>query len=140
AMLNSNQKAGNCAIIPVPYSFSALAVPIILQHQHRPEDRSPQDRQDLARIRAEHPDPGPEPEQRHALGQWLVAGRFNDRILAAAWLSDEDRQWQIHDLAVLALTRRRGVARQLLTLLVQDAEQAGRRLCLPLCPALEPLT
>lgn len=114
-------------------------MPIVLQHQHRPEDYSAQDRQDLARIRADHPDPGPAPEQRHAQGQWLVAGHFNDRMLAAAWLSDDGRHWQIHDLAVRALTRRRGVARQLLTLLQREADEAQRPLCLVDGPALQPL-
>ncbi len=60
--------------------------------------------------------------QREA-GQMLVAGRFNDRLLAALWIDDNGR---ITHLCTRAATRRRGTARQLLQLLQTQAAQLQR--------------
>lgn len=45
---------------------------------------------------------------------WLIGGRFNDRLVAAFVLSDAKEQWQLEKLQVREITRRRGVARQTL--------------------------
>lgn len=114
-------------------------MPIVLQHIHQPAELDAQDLLDLKRIRADHPLPGPDMAARFAAGQWLVAGHFNDRILGAAWLHESDSRWHLDDLTVRALTRRRGVARQMLTLLAHEARQAQRELCLADQPPVQVL-
>lgn len=53
----------------------------------------------------------------------LFAGRFNGAILGAVWIIPTDNQWQIKALCVRDITRRRGVARQMMTLLIKEAEK-----------------
>lgn len=115
-------------------------MPIILQHIHRSSALNPDDIRDLERLRSDHPAPGPEHRLRLEAGQWLVAGRFNDRILGAAWLEDSPPWWRLHDINVRAMTRRRGVARQLLALLANEAQQARRGLVVADHPTLQVLT
>ncbi len=57
-----------------------------------------------------------------ASGQQLFAGRFNGRLIAAVWGIPAFYSWQLEHLCVRAITRRRGIARQLLTLLAQHAD------------------
>ena len=45
----------------------------------------------------------------------LVVARFNGRLLAAALLRKDSDSWQMSHLCVRGLTRRRGVARRLLS-------------------------
>lgn len=112
-------------------------MPVILEVFRADQALSGADHQDLERLRADHPAPGDTAQQRWQKGQWLVAGRFNDRILSAAWVEDQHPWWRIDDLCVRKMTRRRGVARQLLTLLIRQAEQAGRGLILAADEAAE---
>lgn len=49
-----------------------------------------------------------------ASGDWLIGGRFNDRLVAAFLLKNAENHWQLQHLQVRAITRRRGVARQTL--------------------------
>ncbi|MFT5575273.1 MAG: GNAT superfamily N-acetyltransferase [Bermanella sp.] len=42
----------------------------------------------------------------------LVGGRFNNRLLAAFILRDQQNHWSLERLQVREITRRRGVARQ----------------------------
>ena len=44
----------------------------------------------------------------------MVGGRFNDRLVAAFVLRDEESCWRLEKLQVREITRRRGVARQTL--------------------------
>ncbi|MFV3415647.1 aspartate 1-decarboxylase autocleavage activator PanM [Pseudomonas nitroreducens] len=93
-------------------------MPVVVQHLTQPSD---QDRQDLLKIYADAP-------------QWLLApfadaealvtrglaegrlftGRFNDRLLGAAWIEHDSSSWRLSRLCVRQLTRNRGVARRLL--------------------------
>jgi len=96
-------------------------MPVLLELINRPDAA---DLADLEKIYADYPRP-PHGSFEHWLdaqrevGATLVAGRFNDRLLAALWLRDG---W-IEHLCVRAITRRRGTARQLLQLLQSHAEQ-----------------
>ncbi len=93
-------------------------MPVVAQHLTQPSD---QDRQDLLKIYADAP-------------QWLLApfadahelvtrglaegrlftGRFNDRLLGAAWIERDSDTWRLSRLCVRQVTRHRGVARRLL--------------------------
>lgn len=44
----------------------------------------------------------------------MIGGRFNDRLVAALVLRDQQTHWAIERLQVREITRRRGVARQTL--------------------------
>lgn len=77
-------------------------------------------------------------------GKLLFAGRFNGAILGAVWAEPGANDWRLQKLCVRSVTRRRGVARQLLTLLLGAA--AKRRFsvscdhsCLPLSALLNDL-
>jgi len=112
-------------------------MPVVVQHLTQPSD---QDRQDLLKIYADAPDWLLAPfadaaelvEQGLAEGR-LFAGRFNDRLLGAAWIEREGATWRLSRLCVRQITRRRGVARRLL----EEAQRlavlqgAGLRLSAP---------
>ena len=60
--------------------------------------------------------------------QQLFVGRFNGRLLAAVWAKPVSGGWQLSKLCVRDITRRRGVARQLLQRLQQEADKQGWQL------------
>jgi ribosomal protein S18 acetylase RimI-like enzyme len=64
----------------------------------------------------------------------LIAGRFNDRLLAAARLQRHEDVWHLSQLCVRKITRRRGVAERLVREAQKMAEQSGATLHL-LAPA-----
>lgn len=93
-------------------------MPVIVQHLTQPSD---QDRQDLLKIYSDAPDWLLLPfanaealvEQGLREGR-LLAGRFNDRLLGAAWVERDAGNWRLSRLCVRRVTRGRGVARRLL--------------------------
>ncbi|MBD9678426.1 acetyl-CoA sensor PanZ family protein [Pseudomonas sp. PDM18] len=113
-------------------------MPVVVQHLTQPSD---QDRQDLLKIYADAP-------------QWLLApfadadalvtrglaegrlltGRFNDRLLGAAWIERDGDIWRLSRLCVRQVTRNRGVARRLLeeTQRLSVLQGAALRLSAPL--------
>lgn len=58
----------------------------------------------------------------------LMAGRFNDRLLAAAIVEKGEAAWQLSHLCVRTVTRKRGVARRLLAEVQRLAQEAGKPL------------
>lgn len=58
----------------------------------------------------------------------LMAGRFNDRLLAAAIVEKGEAAWQLSHLCVRTVTRKRGVARRLLAEVQRLAHEAGKPL------------
>ncbi|APC16465.1 GNAT family N-acetyltransferase [Pseudomonas frederiksbergensis] len=64
----------------------------------------------------------------------LIAGRFNDRLLGAARLHRKQDIWQLSQLCVRKITRRRGVAERLISEAQKMAALAGATLHL-LAPA-----
>lgn len=93
-------------------------MPVIVQHLTQP---SGQDRQDLLKIYADAPDwllaPFADADELVTLGLAegrLLTGRFNDRLLGAAWIERDDDTWRLSRLCVRQVTRNRGVARRLL--------------------------
>lgn len=61
----------------------------------------------------------------------LALGRFNDRVVSAAWLiqqsesSSQTYLYKVDRLCVRAITRKRGVAKQLMVRLCQWAKEVG---------------
>ena len=109
-------------------------MPIILEQISHP---GTEDRNDLIKIYQDYPKTL-DASQHSSLGEWidtrltngqtLFAGRFNGRLLAAIWGRSDNQQLQLEYLCVRKLTRRRGVARQLLTLLIKQAHQQHLKL------------
>ncbi len=68
-------------------------------------------------------------EQHLSHARWkLAAGRFNDRLIAAASIRPDDSGYWIDDLVVRQVTRNRGVAHQLLIRLCQWADVENHKL------------
>lgn len=93
-------------------------MPVVVQHLTQPSE---QDRQDLLKIYADAPQwllpPFADAEALVTRGLAegrLLTGRFNDRLLGAAWIERDDDTWRLSRLCVRQLTRNRGVARRLL--------------------------
>ncbi|QRY80098.1 acetyl-CoA sensor PanZ family protein [Pseudomonas sp. PDNC002] len=93
-------------------------MPVVVQHLTQPSE---QDRQDLLKIYADAPDWLLTPfTDAGALVQCglaedrLLTGRFNDRLLGAAWIEREADVWHLSRLCIRRVTRGRGVARRLL--------------------------
>ncbi|MGY4531498.1 GNAT superfamily N-acetyltransferase [Pseudomonas sp. TE3786] len=65
----------------------------------------------------------------HGIAQHqLLAGRFNDRLLAAAIVEKGQACWRLSHLCVRNVTRQRGVARRLLAEAQRLAREAGKPL------------
>ena len=58
----------------------------------------------------------------------LIGGRFNDRLLGAARLQRHGEVWNLSQLCVRKVTRRRGVAERLVNEAQKMASQAGAEL------------
>ncbi|MBB4863016.1 GNAT superfamily N-acetyltransferase [Pseudomonas nitritireducens] len=93
-------------------------MPVVVQHLTQPSE---QDRQDLLKIYADAPDwllapfaDAAELVERGLAEGRLFTGRFNDRLLGAAWIARDGDIWRLSHLCVRRITRNRGVARRLL--------------------------
>lgn len=93
-------------------------MPVVVQHLTQPSD---QDHQDLLKIYADAPQwlLAPFNDARHLVELGLAegrlfTGRFNDRLLGAAWIERDGDTWLLSRLCVRQVTRNRGVARRLL--------------------------
>ena len=95
---------------------------------------NPNDRNDLINIYEDYPttirsekrwDPAQWIDEQLTTDQTLFTGRFNGRLLTAARANMKNGQMQLDHIAVIAISRRRGVATQLLTLLTQQATQGN---------------
>ena len=119
-------------------------MPIILESIQQADQ---QDRQDLIKIYQDYPFPLADKlddwlDQQLNSEQQLWAGRFNDRLLVAACISKSHNNWQLEQLCVRKLTRRRSTASQFLTLLARQAHSDNCSLSVntALAPnAMEPL-
>jgi ribosomal protein S18 acetylase RimI-like enzyme len=127
-------------------------MPVILEHL---TDLSADDRSDLIKLYQDYPSPpthpshvekSPDKDPQHWIsnnlsnGLLLFAGRFNGRLLCAVWAKPSPSGWQLLHLCVRSVTRRRGVARQLLTLLSQYADARHIALSINASDAPEKLT
>jgi GNAT superfamily N-acetyltransferase len=94
-------------------------MPIVVDHLQSP---TAQDRQDLEKIYYDAPSELFAPFTDAAAlienglrEKTLIGARFNDRLLGAARLIKDQRHWQLSQLCVRKLTRRRGVAERLVS-------------------------
>lgn len=111
-------------------------MPVILEQL---SNIGPQDRQDLLKIYQDYPDLEPDNlphwiDEKLNSGQILFSGRFNDRIVGCIWALPLADSWLLDHLCTRTITRRRGVARQLLTLLVRRANEQHTGLIIPAAP------
>ena len=107
-------------------------MPVLLEEINEPTD---QDLIDLQKIYHDAPDWLLAPfVSREALidsslaERRFIAGRFNDRLLAAALIEKSQNHWCLSHLCVRRVTRQRGVARRLLTEAQRLAREAGKPL------------
>ena len=107
-------------------------MPVLVEEINEP---SSQDLTDLNKVYQDAPDwllaPFASREQliSSALAnRQLMAGRFNDRLLAAAIVEKGEAVWQLSHLCVRTVTRKRGVARRLLAEVQRLAQEAGKPL------------
>ncbi|MCY0967341.1 acetyl-CoA sensor PanZ family protein [Parathalassolituus penaei] len=71
-----------------------------------------------------------EVSSRLAAGDWIVAARFNDRVIGLILAHQQDNQVWIDQAAVRTITQRRGVMHQTLFLLMKWArEQSLTLIC-----------
>jgi N-acetylglutamate synthase-like GNAT family acetyltransferase len=119
-------------------------MPVILEQI---SDPSPQDYQDLVKIYHDYPNLNTDEHEQWISnqlnnGQLLFAGRFNGRIVGCIWATQAQDNWLLTHLSVRDITRRRGVARQLLTLLTLKAKTQQINLSAentPACETIRPL-
>ncbi|SEI50853.1 Acetyltransferase (GNAT) domain-containing protein [Allopseudospirillum japonicum] len=65
-------------------------------------------------------------------GAYFAAALFNDHLIAALRVQEQEDVWQISHLCVRRVTRRRGVASRLLALVAAEAAQVNKSLTSPL--------
>jgi GNAT superfamily N-acetyltransferase len=107
-------------------------MPVIVEAVVQP---SAQDRTDLEKIYADapawllapYPDAAGLIEAGLARG-CLIAGRFNDRLLGAAWLQQDASGWRLSHLCVRKITRGRGVGQRLIAEARQRAGDSNQPL------------
>lgn len=119
-------------------------MPVILEQITKP---SPDDLKDLIAIYQDYPYKTC-PEGENSTAQWiesklsqqqhLLTGRFNGRLITAIWATITPQGMQLHDLCVRGLTRRRGVARQFLTLIAKQAQEEQQSVLIDAAPTLSP--
>lgn len=107
-------------------------MPVLAEEINEP---SGQDLTDLQKIYSDAPDwliaPFANREALIATGtaeRRFLAGRFNDRLLAAALIEKGESHWHLSHLCVRTVTRKRGVARRLLAEAQRMAAEAGKTL------------
>lgn len=107
-------------------------MPVIVEAVVQP---SAQDRTDLEKIYADAPAwlLAPYPDAASLIDAGLaegclIAGRFNDRLLGAAWLQQDADGWRLAHICVRKITRSRGVGQRL----IAEARQRAAKTCQPL--------
>ncbi len=78
-------------------------------------------------------------EQWLADGGWVMAGRFNDRIIGALLARETSQGIELSQAGVRTVTQRRGVMHQMLHFIQRWAGEEGKVLSITACPdALQP--
>lgn len=107
-------------------------MPVKLEHISKPSE---EDWSDLGKIHLDtQPEgfskPRDELEKWLTDGGWIIAARFNDRLIGAMLARSDERQCvtELSDAGVRSVTQRRGVMHQLLELIKQWAQHENRQL------------
>lgn len=113
-------------------------MPVRLEHIHTP---TAADLADLEKIHNETASDGFTLNARQltdflASGGWIMAGRFNDRIIGALLAQAHGDDIELNNAGVRAITQRRGVMHQMIHHISRFAEQEHKRLIIRHCPAL----
>ena len=111
-------------------------MPVRLEHIHQPTDA---DWQDIGKIHQETAESGltDSPEllaERLANNSWILARRFNDRIIGLIIASETEQGIQLEQAAVRKITQRRGVVHQLLHHTQKWAKEQGKTLIIQSLP------
>ena len=111
-------------------------MPVRLEHIHQPTDA---DWQDIGKIHQETADSGltdnqAELQQKLENGSWLLAGRFNDRIIGLMIATETEQGVQLEQAAVRKITQRRGVIHQLLHHTQKWAQEQNKTLIIQTLP------
>lgn len=67
-------------------------------------------------------------------GGWIMAGRFNDRIVGALLAKQTEHGIELSQAGVRTITQRRGVMHQLLHFIAHWAKENQKTLCIVECP------
>ncbi|MCB2386299.1 acetyl-CoA sensor PanZ family protein [Thalassolituus alkanivorans] len=111
-------------------------MPVKLEHIQSPADA---DWNDLDKIHQETATNGllsdrTALEQHLQSGGWIMAGRFNDRIIGVMLANESNEGVLLQQAAVRTITQRRGVMHQLLHFIQQWATDEGKTLLIEACP------
>lgn len=74
--------------------------------------------------------------------RWFAAALFNDHLIGAVLVTEQEDTWFLQHLCVREVTRRRGVGSRLMALIGVEAKARGKKVCVPregLTPADEML-
>lgn len=105
-------------------------MPVLLEHIHQPTDA---DWNDIEKIHQDTADSGLT-LNRNALeswltdGGWLMAGRFNDRLVGVVLAKNNGQQIELSHAGVRKLTQKRGVMHQLLHFICDWSQQQQKTL------------
>lgn len=116
-------------------------MPVLLEHIEEP---STTDWQDLEKIHLDTPTDGfllntDQLQEWLKNGGWVMAGRFNDRIVGALLAKEVDGQVLLAHAGVRTITQRRGVMHQLAHFICRWAQQEKKTLRVNNCPtSLQP--
>ena len=111
-------------------------MPVKLEHLHTP---TTVDWQDLEKIHQDTASNGFRltQEQLHSWledGGWIIAGRFNDRLIGALLARETPAGVELSQAGVRSVTQRRGVMHQMLHFIQRWAQEEGKRLLVRDCP------
>ena len=113
-------------------------MPVLLEHIHQPTEA---DWNDIEKIHQETLTNGltfdrAQLEQWLASGGWIMAGRFNDRLIGLMLAKGNAGYVELSQAAVRKLTQRRGVMHQLMHHILVWSEEQQRPLVLSQCTAI----
>lgn len=111
-------------------------MPVRLEHIHQPTDA---DWQDIGKIHQETVGSGLTDNietltERLNNGSWILAGRFNDRIVGLIIATETEQSVQLEQAAVRQITQRRGVMHQLLHHTLKWADEYEKTLIIQSIP------
>lgn len=111
-------------------------MPVLLEHIHQPTTA---DWQDLEKIHLDTADNGflfnkEQLQQWLSEGGWIMAGRFNDRIIGALLAKEIADEVHLSQVGVRTITQRRGVIHQLLHFICAWSKAEQQTLRINQCP------
>lgn len=112
-------------------------MPVKLEHIHQPADADWTDLNKIQQETAPHGLSQSQSDLEHWLSDnhWVMAGRFNDRIIGALLATkNNDGEVILSEAGVRAVTQRRGVMHQMIHFIQRWANEENARLVVNNCP------